>query len=757
MQRSSAWRVLFGALCAVSFFIATNVAAAVLPSAVSRYRWLAWFAVGIFVVGTIINEFRMKDTGNPGRSLAPPRDHARLALLDLEEKFWIHSVLERSLYQVARLELGLTTMWDAPHPWQMSAVQPGHSPAKVPPGTPMAVIFRDLGGEMLLVGEPGSGKTTTLLELLRDLIGQARGDFRAPIPILLMLASWADRRDPLGEWVVREVHERYGIPPLRTQEWLARDEAVLLLDGLDEVAAAHRADCVVAINDYRRDNGVTPIAVTCRTEEYSRLAVSLRTYGTASIEPLSKEQVEGFLGHLPAGARAIAGTDPAIRNSLTSPLMLSIFAITFGGRTGLLPAPVQAAAGGSTRLLATYTREMLLRRRDRRHSPAATLRVLVRIADALQRSERTVFTVELLSPSWNRKAWSRQLCRVIPSAVWLSILLVTVGAAGYVLYGWPGILAGFAMAGVGALCPDVRVEIGIVLDEEFMAKRAGREALAEYISRRPLTTRVLENIFPFDLLFGFQRFDQGATRFSHHEKRLLRRAGFLMRPWYWQPRKGIESSAWPFLLAAASVVGTGAAFLVSGSVRLHVAYGVAGACWVIFVGIVGIRAKGSVVGLPGKPGRELPTPYARSVVQFGARTALAAGATATVLAGCLAVLIGPATSAVRLATLIAVSTTLLVMCWIGGQLTVEQATLRLTLAVAHLFPYPSVHFLEYARQCLFLQSAGNGHIFIHGSMRDFLAEFRYQEMLSRELPIWNTRDARDQLWAELIEALGRDA
>ncbi|MDQ3760760.1 MAG: hypothetical protein M3460_03425 [Actinomycetota bacterium] len=68
-----------------------------------------------------------------------------------------------------------------------------------------------------------------------------------------------------------------------------------LLDGLDEVAEEHRQACVTAINDFPAERGATRIVVCCRTADYERLRDPLRTYGTLTIQPLTRNQVEAFL------------------------------------------------------------------------------------------------------------------------------------------------------------------------------------------------------------------------------------------------------------------------------------------------------------------------------------------------------------------------------------------------------------------------------------------------------------------------------
>jgi hypothetical protein len=46
--------------------------------------------------------------------------------------------------------------------------------------------------KFLILGKPGGGKTTTLLELAEALIERAEGDSDAPIPVILELSTWQE-------------------------------------------------------------------------------------------------------------------------------------------------------------------------------------------------------------------------------------------------------------------------------------------------------------------------------------------------------------------------------------------------------------------------------------------------------------------------------------------------------------------------------------------------------------------------------------
>jgi hypothetical protein len=137
----------------------------------------------------------------------------RKRLLDKVRIYWVEGVLEKSLYAEARLELGMEEKPDAvENPWDMVLQQANEPNHTLPHGTKIIEVFDSMAGELLILGEPGGGKTTMLLELARDLIHRAEIDETQPIPVVFNLSSWAAERKPLDEWLVYELSSKYQVP-----------------------------------------------------------------------------------------------------------------------------------------------------------------------------------------------------------------------------------------------------------------------------------------------------------------------------------------------------------------------------------------------------------------------------------------------------------------------------------------------------------------------------------------------------------------
>ena len=116
----------------------------------------------------------------------------RQIMLQRVDDFWIEGVLENSLHNEMLLDLRLETQPEAvADPWEMVVRQPDQPQSILPPDTRIMDVFEKSGGSLLILGEPGSGKTTILLELARQLIERAQADPLQPIPVVFNLSSWA--------------------------------------------------------------------------------------------------------------------------------------------------------------------------------------------------------------------------------------------------------------------------------------------------------------------------------------------------------------------------------------------------------------------------------------------------------------------------------------------------------------------------------------------------------------------------------------
>jgi predicted NACHT family NTPase len=129
----------------------------------------------------------------------------------------------------------------------LSAVRGGRARSVPVPADDPLTLFDDARGRLALAGRPGSGKTTTAVVLFSELLTRAREDPGADVPVYVRLSAWRGNRT-LEAWLSEELQAARGLGSREAREALRT--AVLVLDGLDEVAELHRYGCAREIARY---------------------------------------------------------------------------------------------------------------------------------------------------------------------------------------------------------------------------------------------------------------------------------------------------------------------------------------------------------------------------------------------------------------------------------------------------------------------------------------------------------------------------
>ena len=316
---------------------------------------------------------------------------------------WIEGFLHQSLYNIARLELGLAAKPDAVEPLNLQVRRPDHEFERFPPGIRLSYFFKDNRlGQLLILGGPGSGKTTLLLELAEYLLGRAEKDPTFGIPVVFNLSSWALTRLPLADWLKNELSLQYNVPHTISKTWVETEAILPLFDGFDEVSLENREGCIEAINEFR---SIQPLVVCSRTRDYESLSKRLRLATAVEIQPLKREQVKRYLGEggkqLEEVRRALE-SDSELWELLETPLMLSIAMLAYGG------GPERELRGDvdieeqRTHLFAKYIDAMFNRRgkETQYYTRNQTIRWLRWLAAVLVHKRQTLFHLENLRPDW---------------------------------------------------------------------------------------------------------------------------------------------------------------------------------------------------------------------------------------------------------------------------------------------------------------------------------------------------------------------
>jgi len=199
-----------------------------------------------------------------------------------------------------------------------------------------AGAFRALDRPRLVIlGGPGTGKTTLALQLVLHLLASRRDD--EPVPVLVSMADWDIQAHPrLQDWLAVRLGQDY--PALRAttlgdsapRTLAARSHILPVLDGLDELPGNARARMITALN--RSMSGTDQVILTSRTDEYTGAVREAADVITSAVviqpRPLSADVVADYLRRClpqrpaPVWAQILA----ALRAPTTSPTALGALA-----------------------------------------------------------------------------------------------------------------------------------------------------------------------------------------------------------------------------------------------------------------------------------------------------------------------------------------------------------------------------------------------------------------------------------------------
>jgi len=355
----------------------------------------------------------------------------RQALLNKVHRFWIQGVLEHSLHGQVLLTLGLEERSQAlALPWNLSyetAKQPSRS---LDSSTRVFDVFQRLGEgrSLLILGEPGAGKTTTLLTLARDLL-EKRVEQESRIPAIFNLSSWTG--EPIEQWLVAELSSKYQIPQAIGRVWVSDQQLLFLLDGLDEVRSDRQESCAAAINQFHREYG-PEIVVCCRIKDYERLASRLAFQCALYVRSLTNAQIWQYLDKSETGLTGLRSllernseADAENQHLLElarSPLILNIMALTY---QGISASEIPALSQGESythQLFSAYITRMFERRDiSSPYNQQQTIRWLSALANNLVSTSQTVFLIERMQVNWLRSKRQRLAYGIL---VWLSFVLI---------------------------------------------------------------------------------------------------------------------------------------------------------------------------------------------------------------------------------------------------------------------------------------------------------------------------------------------
>ena len=304
----------------------------------------------------------------------------------------------------------------------------------------------DIQGRLLILGEPGAGKTNELLATAKELLQKAQLSDDCPLPVIFELSEWSgDEGKTFADWLTEQLQDKYSVPVEVAKTWVSRGQLFPLLDGLDELRRvdyventsleeldqkrqAQQTRCMRAINKFLDLYPTTPMVVCCRRKEYETIEVQgeclKRLNGAIYLEPLNETQIQSYLNRTNRGPLwDILKNQPALLNLTRSPLFLLMLVVAYQGQ------PIQNAK----QLLDLYIERQLNDLNNRGAYPPRVRTPTQKqnndylgwLATKLEEQEFTEFLIERLQPSWLELGYERKFFKItygFLSGIWMSLL-----------------------------------------------------------------------------------------------------------------------------------------------------------------------------------------------------------------------------------------------------------------------------------------------------------------------------------------------
>ncbi len=644
---------------------------------------------------------------------APQRNKNLTILLNTVRKIWVEEYLNSTLLNAIYLDLELQQKPDAvPQPFEELNIRLQQPEQDLPTGTRAYHVYQQAQGSMLILGQPGAGKSTTLATLARDLLAEAKDDPSAPVPVIFNLSSWAAGQKPLTEWLEDELNQQYQVSRKLARRWLAEWQLALLLDGLDEVTQDKREACVQAINTYRA-NSMGPLVVCSRLHDYEALQVRLRLSQAIFLKKLTRPQVKNYFQRLQnqqTGNSANGGLltlferiwqDEALRELTETPLMLNIITVTYA-HPQAPPLPQGQGDRLRAQIFDAYSERMfnrLGRKVSLLYNPEITLRCLRYLAAQLQAHSLTQFSIGQIRGSWLPTDQIRRRYR------WLYGLSV-----GLVF----GLIGGLSAGLIGGLI------FGLIggLIFGLGSENAPTESL--HWAWRPA-------LKPFRLALLGGLLGGGGVG-------LLAEVGIVLPTWL----------AWGLIFGlicgliyglSAGLVGGLIVGLVGGLVGRLIVGLIVGLLYGLIYGLSVGLVFGLVFGLLGGLSVESISYKVDpdQEVRRSWRSTLIGGLIVGLIVGLSGVLLGGLIGGLSVGLGNVLFFMLLVGLTYGGTFLIQHYLRLLLLNRHNLLPFKLIPFLNQATELIFLQRLGGSYRFIHRSLQEHFA--------ARWLPQWLPEDA----------------
>lgn len=197
----------------------------------------------------------------------------------------------------------------------------------------VALFHQDgIEGRVLILGEPGMGKTHTLIAIGQILLQGAQRSGN-PVPVLIDLSGW--QGETLRNWLIDYLWQEYRIAKTIAEDWIDTPQLTFLFDGFDHLPKNQQRSCAHAIETLLRTSPDQTAMLCCRRTVLEQSGITFNHFNSGvNIAPLAAQQVKDYTTALnrPDLWQGIKGSK-TLQVLARVPLHLTMLGVMYRGQT----------------------------------------------------------------------------------------------------------------------------------------------------------------------------------------------------------------------------------------------------------------------------------------------------------------------------------------------------------------------------------------------------------------------------------------
>jgi hypothetical protein len=545
---------------------------------------------------------------------------------------------------------------------------------------------KDIQGKLLILGNPGYGKTTELRNLAIELLDEALKDKKSPIPIIFELSEWKSNQS-INQWIVFQLKTIYGIKQSISKTWLAHHQIIPLFDGLDEIVLSKglskQIECIEAINEFFQEKDYPYLVVCCRQEEYKEGNHILeKLNGAICLKPLTEEKIKKYLYKIKQSTLwDQIQRENSLKELVKTPLFLSFFVASYDTSNGRVKS--------QNDLIESYIDHKINSHNfSNKISPEKARKYLNWLAEKMEKDGVKEFLIENIKVNHLEDNEQKNQYKIISVLIYFAIYLLSIGIL--FIFFWK---AFFSSLGWFLFLQLVIVVFGL-----YLILKLERESEAIQVERLTWSWANIEknNFLGFISIMFYEIMfisDVGGLKNPECMIRLFILNIFAKQPFY-DP-----------LFLSCSTPGFNFQFLL-------VHFLIVSLFWGFLIGFNPVEIEQKSI-----PNQGIKLSMQNALI-YGCLTGLMCG----ILGGPLIARFAGLLAGMAWGVIIGLCCGLIGGLYHGGYKAIQHLTLRLILFKNQCLPWNYAEFLEQADQIRILQQVGGRYRFIHDLLRKHLAQ-----------------------------------